>query len=330
MRKRCSHAPLTTVAFEIQPIDLETYAEIQRRQDARIFRHGLVYWRQVRPFFFRPLLPYEQVEDLERSGPGRWPCAFQYVTTNPDHANSSINFLVFDGTRHYALETLGKKRRWQINAAAKHFTIRPIVQARELIEGGHRAYVSFYERTHYEFKRERTQKEHFATWANNMFLSPASFVLGAFGKDGLAAVSVSFWVAQTQTLLYSTLFAETGAQRSGVCELMLHELRVAVARQPGISRILLRPYQGGNSHDQYYLLRGAALCRRPARLHISRGLDLLLKWLVPAQYARLYGLDEVQEAKSAAGGPLAQDQGSRSEDASPLAAAKAPSSKTLT
>ena len=116
---------------------------------------------------------------------------------------------------------------------------------------------------------------------------PGDFVLGAYSGMILAAVSVSFWV--NGTLIYATLFAESEAQGKGVCELMLHELRMAAAQNTGISQILIRTYQGGNSRDQYYLLRGCKLVSKPAHLHINPVAEFLLRRFAPGAYAKLRG-----------------------------------------
>lgn len=316
--------------FPIRPVSLKDYVWVQSRQGAAVQKAGSVYWRRVRPFLYRPLLTFEPIVPAEARNPRAWPVAYQYATRSAAEANSHLNFLVYDELRGYALDTVSHNRRRLIKAAAKHFTIRPITDVKELQDQGHRVYLSFYDRTRYEFKSDRTRPEQFRDWAADICASPASFVLGAYGAQGLAAVSVSFWVDGTQTLLYSTLFAETEAQSKGVCELMLHELRLSAAQEPGIDCILLRPYQGGTSHDQYYLLRGAALRRQPARLRINRGLDRLLKWLVPAQHARLYGLVEVSDPTSAAGEISPQNSGSQSGTAANAAATQSSSSNPLT
>jgi hypothetical protein len=72
-------------------------------------------------------------------------------------------------------------------------------------------------------------------------------------------------------------------------EVMFHELRQFAAQQVGIEEIFVRTYQGGNSLDQYYLLRGCQLVRRPARLQSSASTQLLVRCLMPRKYSQILG-----------------------------------------
>ena len=124
---------------------------------------------------------------------------------------------------------------------------------------------------------------------DTLFSCPKTILLGGYGPDGLAAISSSYWV--NRTLVYSTLICETGALKKNLGELMFHEVRQLAAREPGIAEIFVRPYQGGNSLDEYYLLRGCQLVRLPARLEVPSTVLRLLRWALPRQYELLSGED---------------------------------------
>ena len=265
------------------------YAELAATLGATIVCRDGVYWRRVRPFFYRPLLPFEPLETQTVAAPGVWPAGFQFMVRDASVANSTMNFLIYDEPRRYSLEALGHNRRRLIKHASGSFQIRLIRDLSEIKEQGHRVYLSFFDRTRYAYKSERVRKAGFDRWVETLGNFPKAIVLGGYGAAGLVAVSVSYWVKDT--LWYATLFDDTAAMKEGVCELMLHELRRMVAGQRGIARMVARRYRGGNSFDHYYLIRGCKLTRLPARLEINPGVKLLLRWCLPREYSAVCGND---------------------------------------
>ena len=268
---------------------MDEYAAVQAAFGAKLKRRNGVYWRQIRPFFYRPLLPTVAVPAPEAGlrSPGLG--GFQHVVDQEAQANSTMNFLVYEKPGEYALENVGHQRRRQIRLAAKNIRIHPLRSLPELVQQGYPAYLSFYERTGYDYLSERRRHAGFEKWASQILGHAKTIVLGAYATTGLVAVSVSYWV--DETFVYSTLFAGTEALRLGVCELMLHEVRRTAAAHPGIREIFARGYQGGNSKDQYYQLRGATLARRPARFVLNPLATLALRTLAPRAYQQVRGED---------------------------------------
>lgn len=274
---------------QMQPMSLREYAEVQARFGVKILERGGYFWRKVRPFFYRPLLPVEAHAPAGVQRPVAWPSGFQYVVPDGQAANSTMNFIVLRQPQAYTLEGLLHKRRQMITRAARDFRVAPLTDPAELKAQGHRVYLSFYERTRYGYKSDRRDKAVFDRWVDALFSCPKTILLGGFGPDGLSAISSSYWV--NRTLVYSTLICETGALKKNLGELMFHEVRQLAAKEPGIGEIFVRPYQGGNSLDEYYLLRGCELARRPARLELPSPLLGLIRWTMPRQYELLSGED---------------------------------------
>jgi hypothetical protein len=265
---------------------LAEYARLEEAAGARLVERGGVFWRRVRPFFYRPLLLSEPVDERTLLAPCRWPGGFQHVVCDPAHANSTMNFLVYHQTGDYDLQNISHEHRRVIKKAARRFQVRLVESLPELVEQGHRAYLSFYQRTGYGYLADRKNKASFAAWAERLMRSKA-IVLGAYGDEGLTAVSVSYWIADT--LEYASLFADTASLKQGVCEVLLHELRRAVGQQPMICHIVARNYQGGIGLDQYYLLRGAQIVRKPARFVVNAAARVTLRTFFPRAYAGLSG-----------------------------------------
>lgn len=273
----------------IQQMSLREYAEIQARFGGKILERDGHFWRQVRPFFYRPLLAVEPYDPGKVRRPVAWPSSFQYVVPAGPEANSTMNFIMLGQPQSYSLDSLLHKRRQMITRAGRDFRVAPLTSPAELKAHGHPIYLSFYERTGYKYKADRQSKAVFDRWVDTLFSCPKTILLGGYGPQGLAAISSSYWV--NQTLVYSTLICDTGALRKNLGELMFHEIRQLAAKVPDIREIFVRPYQGGNSLDEYYLLRGCQLERRPARLELPSPVLRLMRWTMPRQYELLSGKD---------------------------------------
>jgi hypothetical protein len=273
--------------FPLHPMSAAEYAAVERGLGAKVLERNGIFWRQVRPFFFRPVLPTQEFSAPEVSRPFGWPNGFQHALTDGATANSQLNFLMLDGLRDYSVEQLGRRRKQLVRSAAQIFQVRPLRDLREFKEQGFKAYRSFYNRTGYTHRADRKNEAAFHEWAEKVFSHPKVILLGGYGADGLVGVSRSYLV--NQTLVYATLFCETEALKKNLGELMFHELRALAAGDPRIAEIFVRNYQDGNSLDQFYLLRGCKLVSKPARLVLPAGIGAGIKFFLPRQHALLTG-----------------------------------------
>jgi hypothetical protein len=285
--------------FNLQSMSQSEFAVLQREFGVKVVGRNGIFWRQVRPFFYRPILPVQGFAKTEVRTPFNWPCGFQHVIAGDGRANSRMNFIMLDKLQEYSVASLGRRRQQLIKQASRQFEVRPMRDLREFKEQGFRAYRSFYERTGYAFKSDRKNETTFHKWAETVFRHPKVILLGGYGPDGLVAVSRSYWV--DRTLVYATLFCETNSLKKNLGELMLHELRKLAAQEPQINEIFVRGYQGGNSLDQYYLLRGCKLVSKPARLEIPSMIRTGIKWFMPRTHSILCG--------EISGGPTPSSQG---------------------
>jgi hypothetical protein len=268
-------------------MSVQEFAVLSARFGAKIIERDGVYWRRVRPFFYRPLHSSEALDGSGLVPPVRWPAGYQYATAGGRPANSTLNFIILDRLQEYSLDAIGHRRRHLIKQAAGRFAVRRIENLEELQTQGYKAYLSFFQRTRYGYRSDRVQRSRFAEWAGILFRHPKVILLGAYGEEGLTAVSCSYWV--NDSLLYTTFYAETESLRRNVGEVMFHELRLAAARIPAIREVMIRPYKGGESMDQYYLLRGGKIVRKPARLEVNRFALAAIRRIMPGEHALLTG-----------------------------------------
>jgi hypothetical protein len=274
------------MSFEVQRMDPDEFAACQIARGERAERHGGVWWLRARRFFYRPLLPYQTYSlpeiDLPPIGFG----GLQYAVANPQEANATMSLLMLENVRDYSLDAVSHNRRRLIKNAARQFVIHPMRDVAEFKEQGFVAYSSFYQRTHYKYKSERIRRDNYARWVDTILECPKAFILGGYERTGrLEAVSISYCVEET--LIYSTFFSKTSALRKGIGELMFHALRETACSTPGLREVFVRRYQGGNGMDSYYLMRGARLVVKPAKVRLHPVARLILKFCFPPRYAAL-------------------------------------------
>ncbi len=254
--------------------------------------HG-VYWKRVRFFFYRPVLPFQ--ECMPGTAVAPWPGlmgGFQHAVPSTGFANSFLNYLMFDNARNYSLENLDYNRKRQVRLAMKQFEIRPVSNLDEFKKEAYAAYLSFFERTQYQYASGRRDRNFFCQWADDLFKINKGLVLGGYHKGALRGVSISSLV--DDTLCYSTFFCDTDSMRMGLSDLMLHSVRQAVADKQCAGQIFAGMYKGGKSLDDFYLLRGCKLVRKPALLHLNPLAAFVLRCFFPGYFARLKG--EIQDS----------------------------------
>ena len=235
---------------------------------ANLVKSGGVWWRRVRPFFYRPLPPYRALDpEAVKCPPLASVGGAQHVVPEGSAANSRMNFLLFENPRGYSPEMLTQGCRRRLRRALSAFTVKPIGDLDSFIEAGHAVYVSFYERTKYAYKCERTNRSHFAAWAATLFELPKVKVLGAYRGTELASVSVSYVV--DGVLLTPTFFSRSDALSDFVSELMLHSLRELAVTSDNVNTIFAASADMDRGLDDFYLMRGAQLVSKPALLHVN-------------------------------------------------------------
>jgi hypothetical protein len=285
------------MTFPWQRMTIEEFASFERRQGERIRQINGIYWRRVRPFFYRPLLPFQAYRPEAISPPSlSWFGGFQHAVPAGEKANSFLNMLLFEETEAYSLGDLHKQERRQIKRAAEDFTVSLVTDVNEFKVQAYRVYLSFYERTKYEYKSERRYEGNFSKWADSVFQNPKVIVLGAYKKNReLGAIEICHLVEDT--LVGSTFFCETESLKMHVTGFMLHKMREAIAGCQAMKQIFIGNYKYAavKGVDDFYLTRGCKLVRKPALLHINPLTAFFLKRFLPEQYARLSGKIETPE-----------------------------------
>ena len=272
----------------LRKMTLQEYAAIEMAFGEKIVNLNNVYWRRVRPFFYRPFPAYVECQPESVAIPrASFLGGVQHVVSRPEIANSSMNFLMFDDLQGYSLDNVNYNLRRKIRLASKHYVIRPIHDIEDFKDKGYAAYLSFYERTHYSYKSERRKQSHFSAWADTLFRFPKAIVLGGYSNTDLNSVSVSYLLEDV--LIYATFFCSTESLSLHVHDLMLHSIREWAAKSQNIRYIFTGMYEAGKGTADFYLQRGCRIIRKPALYRINRLTLVLLRTLMPKQYEQLCG-----------------------------------------
>ncbi len=255
----------------------------------KITKQGNVYWRQIRPFFYRPLPPFLQYDLESTTRDFHLLAGFQHGVLNGQPSNSGINLMIFDEVGSYSAGKLHHSVLGNVKRAIKnHVTVRCLTDVVEFSEKGHEAYLSFYERTRYEFATYRLRPEGFARWARALFEFPELLILGAFSGEKLIGYEISCRVLDVLVLkaaVHSDLSLKLRAP-----DLLLHLMRMR-ARESGDIAMIYDSCISTPGINQFKIRRGARVATVPAHLHMNRLLLRSLKVVNKARYLQVVGYE---------------------------------------
>jgi len=185
-----------------------------------------------------------------------------------------------------------------------------VPDAETLTRLGHPVYLDFLSRTGYRFNARRRDPERFRAWAEALYRFPKVRILGAFQGSELAAVLICFQVRDV--VYYSTQFGNQTALKNNANDLLLHTVKVGVARSPDV-RVLFAATAGmPRGLDGFYLQRGFQRRSSPARLRGNPLTLAALRLFFPKACGKLAWSSQqprAEESSPVAPGPPAQTSG---------------------
>lgn len=289
----------------MESMTIAEYAAYQRDMGERVVESGGVYWRRVRPFFYRPLVPWQALEPATVKPPrlahfGGW----QFVVTDGQLANSKMGFLVYTDADKYSLDSLERAHRRQVRSAMKHFEVRALGHAEEL-KSAYEVYLDFQSRTRYQYRADRVRRARFNEWAESVFRHPKVLVLGAFMREQIEAVAVCQRVGAT--LLYASFFSCESASSLNVGSLMLHVVRTIAAESGNVRFVFAGMIKTGSQRciDEFHLQRGCQVIVQPAWCEVHPAARIMLRLIVPGRLDQLFGKTWERQHVVPATAPLA-------------------------
>jgi len=279
-------------AGELGPVrGLDDYALACQAAGQSVFRCGGTWWREVRPCFFRPVLPFLDAPVGPAGLPLRSLCGGYQYAARPvvDTENSYFLYLSFPHADAYCVQELPPRLRSYVRSAYRRFTVRPLQDRDEFKSRAYAVYLEVRDRTNYDYLDDRVRRPQFERWVDAEYGAPGLIALGAWSDDRLMAVSLSRVVGTAW--VYSSFFASNEALHGQAANLMLHHARSLAAATAGVTMVYagMQKRQASASVDAFYLHRGAKLLRRPAVLHVNPIARLMLVGLRPDLWRALRG-----------------------------------------
>ena len=262
------------------------YARSKNLLGPKVIKAGAMYWCQVRPCLFRPLVPFQEYQSAAIASP---PLALlggiQYAVPPEDESNSFLNYLMFENATTYTVDTLDHNRKRQVRLASKHFVIRVVTDPGEFKAKAYLAYMSFYERTGYSYGSGRRNPLFFSEWTDALFRIPGVLILGGYRNGELVGVSLTLFVEST--VIYQMFFCDTESVRQNLADLMLHSVRESSAACPNANQVFAAMYTNAKGLNDFYQLRGAVIVKKRAMLRLNPISRLALRFFLPNRYSKL-------------------------------------------
>ncbi|NQT26407.1 hypothetical protein HQ585_13725 [candidate division KSB1 bacterium] len=262
-----------------EPLTVDEFAMLERANGTNVIKIDDIWWTEVKPFFFRPLLPFREINPIFNKIPLKFLIGgYQHVVDSRIHSNSTMSFFAFDDIQNYSFDNLSSSRRNVIRRSLKNFSAKQMKDEKEFVNDAFKVYVSFYERTKYYYNKKRINKSYFSAWAEILFKFPKLMIIGTYHQDKLSAVSISFLI--DENIIDATFFSDTQSQKMQVTDFILHTIRETASHSD--AKYILRGMPSGKEGlDNAKLTRGCRLIKKPAYYKInpitSLGLKLFMK-----------------------------------------------------
>lgn len=264
---------------------MDEFALCQQAEGLKIVQVDGMWWVEIRPFFFRPLFPFAQIDPQLLRYPAKSLLGgYLHGVPAGAAANSTMNFFIFDDLKNYSIRSLSSKRRKAIANGMRNFTARVLTDQDEFEATAYEVYMSFQRRTNYSYKDERVNREAFCEWAKSLFRRPKVAKVGIYYDSKLCAVETSYLVEDV--IIGDTLFANDLGLKMDVTDFIYHTVREAAAQTD--ARLVFTGFPTGvKSLDQSKFIRGCKLLTIPAWFKINPVTLSVVKLFMKPSYEKL-------------------------------------------
>ncbi len=280
-----------------QPMTLDEFAEYERGNGATVEKVEGVWWKAIRPLFYRPLFPYAKLDPGSVKPPAKSVFGgYQHAVIRPEGANSYLNPFQFQDIRTYSIGSVGKSSRKHIRNAARSLSVREITDPDYFIADAYPVYLEFYARTGYRWRKERTQHAKFAEYSRNLFAFPKVLIWGLYVGERLVGVNLSYVVQDV--VFDASMFATSEALRLGASDLLWHTIRERASLVPEINCIYEGMPTGHPGIDHSKILRGCRVSALPACYRLNPLVHCVVKRFGKQALLKIKGKndDEIRSA----------------------------------
>jgi len=266
----------------------EEFAAVEADSGNTVVRRGGVWWRKVRPLFYRPLLPFQPYRSASLRGAFNPFTGYQHCVEPGQPFNSHFNLLIWDRLQEYSLSAVSQHTRSKIRKAMENgVELNRITDMDSFIDRAFPVYRSFFSRTRYGFGSERRDRPAFEAWARGLLSHPKLMVLGAAHGGKLVSVYISCRVGDAVVLKAAINSEEALGLHAPA--LAIHNYREQASRIPEVRFLYDSFFQEHDGVNTFKIRRGARVSAFPARLRIPAAAGFLIRTFRRNDYRQLVG-----------------------------------------
>ncbi len=98
----------------------EEFAGVEADSGSEVVRRRGIWWRRVRPFFYRPLLPFDPIDPSAAAGAFGPLTGYQHAVPEGAASDSRFNLLIWDRLPEYGLAAVSAHTRSKIKKAMEN------------------------------------------------------------------------------------------------------------------------------------------------------------------------------------------------------------------
>ena len=266
----------------------EEYVELIKDKYLRIRIHNGVLWKEVAPFFWRPVFHYLKYDKLDIQVPDSFHLGgFQYPITEERNANSTINYYIFNDVLEYDISRVSRNERKRVLHSMKYLEVKIESDVSTFNEKSYPVYKSFYNRSAYKYKRERVRSSNYTEWVNKLFESGKTIVLGVYDNNAMVGVLTMVYIRNVVVLL--TQFTHTDFLHKKPSDLLYHAARMIASKIEGIRFIYAGMASDEKGVNDFKEMRGASLIKSPSYYYINPIASTVLKYFWKQSYRKILG-----------------------------------------
>jgi hypothetical protein len=272
----------------LNSMSLSELADFELSSGAKLLLVGNTWWREVGPRFFRPLFLFSDSASYVQDLPDKKFClGYQYPSGENGIGTSFINMLMLEDTRDYTVHSLNSKRRKKLTRAQRKLTVSKIDSLNQLSDDIHEAYVSFYGRTKYGYRKDRLNKDSFTEWIKTVLSHEKIHVAGVY--EGTRLGGLQTFCVVDNVLIGLNLFYSQRVMKLGAPEIFFHHVREIASQSENVRKIAIGSSNEGSGINNFYLSRGASVVPIACHLKINTALEISMKMFLSQRYKRLLG-----------------------------------------
>ena len=271
-----------------QMMTMDEYAALEKVTDSSIHSRNGVWWRRVRPFYYRSLLPFVPQKETLFLKKGSSLNVYQYPIAFEENADSYFNIVIYFKHDNYRLEDQVKSFRRAVKKAKKaELETRVITDGAAFAEQAHSVYLDSYKRTGFIFRKKWLDPLEFSNYAHALFKHKKLKVLGIYREKQLLSVELSALVDDVVVLKSAVNSDE--ALKYNASDLVLDYYWTQSSGRSDI-RYLYDGYWSTPGINRFKLKRGAEAIAVPAKLTAKPWMMSSLRLASSNTYKRLKGM----------------------------------------